>query len=482
MCLGINEFGIIEEENEDYDEDNNGNLYSNKSSSKLSDLNNLKNFTDSERNKLLRDLFSEFDILLAQRDFEKTVEMLLKIKSSFSLSTTNTAAPQPSNGAVANKPMLDSAQQLIYKQKELELINILRKDLMQSKERGNSKGVIKTGKRVVNSLIKLNIYDEAMDLFIDYHKYLNSETLKRIKLEESNNVYMTNVLSSFFDNLKLSYLSFREQFANLINYCYSTYLSWCDTEIEILIKKLQSQHYLGRHFDLTIENSELIFAKAKEFSDANSFDVKFLFETKLTPILDTSMKEQMAILIDASSQRYKLELEEHAANKANIEHTRQLHINNLIKDLEAKDLLKYFKKKGKDESTVTPSQVVADMLAKCSSATIQFARGLINFFHDCLRVYYQDINFTIVETFTKMFKAEMKIYINLMNRNSAGQKNGQNSSNSTKLNREEIYNNVCVVEKIIAIVRMLYLTRTGIDCKYFANLTDKYSKFKQDNF
>lgn len=155
----------------------------------------------------------------------------------------------------------------------------------------------------------MNIYDEAIDLFIDYHKYLNAETLKRIKLEESNHVYMTNVLSSFFENLKLSFHSFREQFANLLNYCYSTYIAWCDTEIEILIKKLQSQHYLGRHFDVTIENSELIMAKANEFSRANQFEVVFLVETKLTPVLDTSIREQLEILIDASLQRSKLELE-----------------------------------------------------------------------------------------------------------------------------------------------------------------------------
>ena len=62
------------------------------------------------------------------------------------------------NVAISNS---DVVQQLIYKQKETELINILRKDLTGSKERGNSKGVLKTGKRVVNSLIKLKIYDEV---------------------------------------------------------------------------------------------------------------------------------------------------------------------------------------------------------------------------------------------------------------------------------------------------------------------------------
>ena len=120
---------------------------------------------------------------------------------------------------------------------------------------------------------------------------------------------MTNVLTSFFENLKLSFFSFREQFAQLLNYCYSTYISWCDTEIEILMKKLQSQHYLGRHFDITIENGELIMAKAREFTEANQFEVLYLVETKLVPVLDTTIREQLDILIDASLQRSKLDLE-----------------------------------------------------------------------------------------------------------------------------------------------------------------------------
>jgi hypothetical protein len=207
---------------------------------------NLATMSEQERNKMLRELFSDFDILLAQRDFEKAVEMLLKIKQS----TQSASKPPPGLAQSEPQPSSSDYQQLIYKQKETELIGILRKDLTSSKERGNSKGVIKTGKRVVNSLIKLGIYDEAIDLFIDYHKHLNAETLRKIKLEESNSIYMNKVLSLFFENLRISFQSFGEAFSNLINYCFSSYASWYDTEIEILIKKLQSQHYLGKGFFL----------------------------------------------------------------------------------------------------------------------------------------------------------------------------------------------------------------------------------------
>lgn len=394
------------------------------------------NSAEYEKNKQLRDLFSEFDILLAQRDFEKAVDMLLKINSS--------------------KDHSESSHHLVYKQKESELISILRKDLIQSKERRNSKGVVKTGKRVVNSLIKLKIIDEAIDLFIDYHKHLNSETLRKIKLEESNAIYMNHVLDSFFENLRQSYVSFKEQFANLINYCYSTYLSWCDTEIEILIKKLQSQHYLGRQFDITIENVQLIFLKAEEFLNTGNFDVKFMFEVKLNPIVEQCIKEQYEILIDASLQRSKLELEN---STGNTEQNKQQQIDKFFQDVQLLDIKEKF------------SKFDFNLIKQCTSSAIQFARGTIVFFANCLRIYYQDINYFIVESFTKLFKAELKIYSSYVKKLS-----------TIRISKEEICNNILLVENVFKIIQEIYSETSGINSKHFSDVSDKIVKFKNDYF
>lgn len=436
---------------------------------------NLANMSDHERNKILRELFSDFDILLAQRDFEKAVEMLLKIKQS----TNN---KDPKTNAVMTKSQTEGTsnvydyQQLIYKQKETELINILRKDLISSKERGNNKGVIKTGKRVVNSLIKLGIYDEAIDLFIDYHKHLNAETLRKIKLEESNTIYMNKVLSLFFENLRISFQSFGEAFSNLINYCFSSYSSWYDTEIEILIKKLQSQHYLGRHFDLTIENCELIFIKSKHFSNMHNFELTFLFESKLSPIIEKSIREQHDILIDASIQRSKLELDDSLRltpiAKANYEQNRQVQIEKLIVDLTQKLKLKeYF------------NEIDFENMRACTSSALQFSCGVINFLYDCLRVYYQDISFCLVETITKLFKLELKLYLNYLTKNLNKMENANSGGkNANRVKKEDIFHNVCLIEKIFLVCEKLYFNKTGVHSKFFVKLADKFVSFKAENF
>jgi len=57
----------------------------------------------------------------------------------------------------------------------------------------------------------------------------------------------------------------------------------------------------------------------------------FLFETKLIPILEASIKEQHDILIEASVQRSKLELD---GATSNTEPNRPVKIEKFLKNLE----------------------------------------------------------------------------------------------------------------------------------------------------
>ena len=457
------------------EEDENG---SNLSNTSLSD--------DFNRSKFIRDQFSDFDIFLAQRDFEKAVDLLIRIKTT-----------SPST--------VDSIQQLVYKQKETELITMLRKDLNISKERGN-KGIQKTGKRVVNCLVKLKIYDEALNLFIDYHKTLNSESLKKIKLEESNSIYMNNVMNLFFDNLKLSFSSFKEAFQSILNFSLSTYLSWAETEIEILIRKLQSQHYIGRRFDLTIENCELIFDRASQFS---KFEVKFFFENKLREIIEKSIHEQKKILMDASIQRAKTfdgnsQVNTHSQNEQN----RQTQLQKFLSDLDNRGFVVARVSNGVKTSAAaingssssnmlltpntnntrlmairspSPSMQTAEHnmfdfnLNTLNVSAIQFSRGILNFFCDLLRIYYQDINYTLNEAIVEMFKAELKIYSKKMQE--------QSSDPLWHKYKKSVENNLnFIFDHLLPLIERLYEEKTKIKSKNLTKLHERYIKYKNENF
>ncbi len=240
-----------------------------------------------------------------------------------------------------------------------------------------------------------------------------------------------------------------------------------DTEIEILIKKLQSQHYLGRHFDLTIENCELIFQKAEEFSLGNNFELGFLFETKLSPILEASIKEQHDILIDASKQRSKLELDDIISKQtdqsnANYEQNRKVQIEKLLNYLTQNELTDYF------------SEVDLHIIKVSTSSALQFSCGVLSFFCDCLRIYYQEISFCLVETVTKLFKLELKLYANFLTKNT--------NSKNNRIKKQDILNNVCCLEKVFLVIEKLYFKKTGVHSKYFLKLTEKFTKFKEDYF
>jgi hypothetical protein len=427
---------------------------------------------DFNRNKYIRDQFSDFDIFLAQRDFEKAVDLLIRIKSSNVDST--------------------SIQQLVYKQKETELITMLRKDLNISKERGN-KGIQKTGKRVVNCLVKLKIYDEALNLFIDYHKTLNSESLKKIKLEESNSIYMNNVMNLFFDNLRLSYNSFKDAFQLIFNFSLSTYLNWTETEIEILIRKLQSQHYIGRQFDLTIENCELIFDRAAQYSKKN-FEVKFFFETKLRDIIEKSIKEQKSILMEASLQRSKTfdggsaQVNTQSQNEQN----RQTQVQKFLNDLDSRGLRP--KTLNRTSSVTTTNGLLAPSnnslrsqspsiqngennifnfnLNTLNPSAIQFSRGILNFFCDILRIYYHDLNYTLNEAIVGMFKLELSIYA----------KNITEKSNDPVLlskYKSIAQNNLnFIFYHLLPLIEKLYSEKTKLESKNLKKLHERYKLFK----
>jgi hypothetical protein len=205
-----------------------------------------------------------------------------------------------------------------------------------------------------------------------------------------------------------------------------------------------------------VENCELIFRKAKEFSDKHNFDIKFLFETKLAIILENSIREQQNILTEASLQRSKLEREDSTANN---EQNRLMQIDKLIKDIET---LALFERFTKDD---------LNLLRQCTSSCIQFCRGVINFFSSILLIYYQDINYSIVDAISKLFKGELKIMQIQIN-----------SSQLIKLSKEDMYNNVCFVEKVFKLIEDLYNEKASVSTKYFSKITERFAAFKEENF
>jgi exocyst complex component 8 len=402
-----------------------------------------------KRAKFIREQLSDFDIYLAQRDFEKAVDLLIRIRN-----------------------IIDSLNEVTFKQKEIELINMLKKDLLLSKERGN-KGILKTGKRVVSCLVKLQIYDEALNLFIDYHKTLNAESLKKIKLEESNAIYMNNVMNTFFDNLKLSFTSFKESFSIIINFSISTYLTWIESEIDILIRKLESQHYIGSQFELTIDNCELIFDRAHEFSQTN-FEVKFLFETKLRPIIEKQIKAQKTLIIQASVGRLKFDdfiQQSLSTNTSKIDQNKQAQLQNLIKDLEYRQL---FTDSPKDKKKFCLAKINFDLL---SASTLQFSRSLINFIFELIRIYYQDINYSIIECLIEILKGELKKFEKTF-------KNIDASLGADKLKlfkKSILFNLKFIFETLLPIIESIYEDKTKVKAKNFVKLYEKYSKFVLEN-
>ncbi len=223
---------------------------------------------------------------------------------------------------------------------------------------------------------------------------------------------------------------------------------------------------------MTIDNCELIFIKSKQFSTLNNFDLTFLFESKLSSILQKTIQDQHDIIVDASIQRSKLELDDTArlttVMTANYEQNRQVQIEKLLIDLTQKlKLAEYF------------SEADIDNMRTCTASALQFSCGVLNFMCDCLRVYYQDISYWLVEAITKLFKLELKLYSNYLVRGMAG---GSASGKYSRVKKEDIFRNVCLIEKSFLVCERLYFNKTGVHSKFFVKLADKFVAFKAENF
>jgi hypothetical protein len=192
-----------------------------------------------------------------------------------------------------------------------------------------------------------------------------------------------------------------------------------------------------------------------------------MFETKLISIIENTIENECNILINASSQRSKLEMDN--LNNINSDQARQLQIEKFLADLESKKI-KIFK-----------TNADRDTLNSATTSAIQFCRSAINFFYDICRIYYQDINYCIIDTIAKLFKTELKTYTKT---HMSNQKKGNKNVPSDKklLTKEDIYSNICLIEKSFNLIETLYFEKTGIKSKFLSKVTDRYSKFRQDNF
>lgn len=220
---------------------------------------------------------------------------------------------------------------------------------------------------------------------------------------------------------------------------------------------------------MTIDNCELIFSKSKQFSSQHNFDLTFLFESKLRSILQKTIQDQHEIIVDASIQRSKFELDDTTkmttSVTANYEQNRQVQIDKLMHDITQKLMLsEHF------------TEADLENMRLCTASALQFSCGVLNFICDCLRVYYQDISYWLVEAITKLFKLELKLYSNYLGKSA----NRENKHGRVK--KEDIFRNVCLIEKTFLVCEKLYFDKTGVHSKFFVKLAEKFVTFKAENF
>lgn len=188
------------------------------------------------------------------------------------------------------------------------------------------------------------------------------------------------------------------------------------------------------------------------------------------------MTRVVITLFSCLYSRSKFELED-KSSAANNEQNRQSHVEKLIKELEVKDMIVASNNPVEDKL----NNKDIELIKKCTVTGLQFSRGVVDFFLSCMRVYYQDINYAIIESIVKLFKAEIKIYTIYLEKHMSTTAN-TTTSGSNRISKQDIYNNVCLVDRVMDVIVFIYGAKTGIKSKHFEKLKERMKKFKNDNF
>jgi hypothetical protein len=112
-------------------------------------------------------------------------------------------------------------------------------------------------------------------------------------------------------------------------------------------------------------------------------------------------------------------------------------------------------------------------LNQLSAPGIQFSRAILVYFLDIMRIYYQDINYNIIESTVELIKFEIKNYERLR------AKLNQLNEETYDLMYKPVFNkNVnFILNYVLTFIEKTYEDKTKIKSKYFEKLHDKYDKF-----
>jgi hypothetical protein len=330
----------------------------------------------------LKDAPEILDVCIAQRDFDKAMELIDDAKG-FLKNFSDSHALRDVRARINHRIT--------------QLSTVLMKEL-ESSPSGSLRGGPRAARRAVGLLIKLGHATKACQLFLLNHQSIIRHDLDDVKNEEGANVlYVGNMSAVFVSGLKNAAIEFQRAFCSNHG-SYSSFVVWCMNELQEFCKRCEP--VIFKNVPLTTVTDCLI-AIRKECTSltAIGLDLSFRMMSNFhVQILEALSNEKEDIInqcsLSATPEKWKpLDLENDPPRLAAI----IMGMENLgVKD---------FKNKIRGGGVIDLSQT-----------TITFCRLLINFVDDVRKLYIPELLISIFECFCDIFKHIVDLYVDAFGR------------------------------------------------------------------
>ncbi|XP_028157671.1 exocyst complex component 8 [Ostrinia furnacalis] len=367
----------------------------------------------------LADVTEELDVLIVERHFQKTYELMVSAQKAFNTEEFKT---HPQKAEIMKR----------IDQKQKVLIEILLKELDVT-HNWSPRGGLQSSRQPVMILNKFNMTSQACELFLAVCSHTVKVHVKGVQLEGSINTYVKQVGEVFFCSLSDALTEFITLFPkNKV----SAFIVWASMQLRILMSQIIKQVFTPQcALDSVLECVESLREQCTLFCEFG-LDLRFQMNSCLrTPIIK-ALKEYKEKIVDSM----KSKVSEDKWTPVNM-HTKP-GVNKFLSQMENLGL-------------ILAKFIINETWVDLSSSTIWFAQSVITVQKVGLNLVTKDMMDVLDECIHAIFNSRLKL--SLGNDSSYAQKNFQ-----------------FILDTVMPLMLRLYKEEVGYDNEKLVTLAKKF--------
>ena len=317
------------------------------------------------------------DVFLAQREFEKAVDLVEKTRG-FLKDCSDSHAHRDIRAKLGNRIIV--------------LCDLLMKEL-EASPNGSLRGGPRAARKAIDNLLRLGRAAQACELFLKNHSSLIRHESKQIRLEGTTSLYISKLSKVFFEALGNAAVEFERAFTTNHG-SYSAFVIWCMEELKEYCETFCE--IVFKHSTTSLSTvAECIVAAcgACETLESQGLSLKYALMNHLKAPLALALKDATSEVIRACTGKATAEKWEPMDFRYN-----SAQISALVLEMENMGIMDF------------KNLVIAGGIIDLSETTVQFCRLACNYVTDVLKFYIPELYEPFIGNFCVFSLHIVKVY------------------------------------------------------------------------